>query len=124
MNTTMFGLPTTTTYAAFMMLGFGPSIPIDLSGLLGRSSAFLCEVGRNCDDGTVDLADLTLSLANQVGQDHCGETLRRVNLTVDFVLPFIAHVDFDELHHAVGPKLGLLKCKVPNDDFIVVEEDH
>ena len=56
----------------------------DLTGILGGLTLSVVEVCRDGDDGLRDgRADLLLSVVLQLLQDHCGDFLGRVVLTVD-----------------------------------------
>jgi len=83
----------------------------DLTGVLGRLTLRIGEVSGNGDDGFAHgAAEVSLSVALELLQDHRADLLRSVLLTVNFHFIIRTHFALDRRDRAVGVGDGLTLC--------------
>ena len=101
--------------------------PLDLqtgdpTGVLGRLTLGIGEVGGNGDDRFGDLlAQIGFCIGLQLLQDHCGDFLRGVLLAINVHLVVGAHVALNGRNGLIGVGDGLALCYLTHQTLIVFE---
>ena len=97
----------------------------DLARVLGSLTLSVGEVSGNRDDGIGDGgAQVSLGIGLHLLQDHCGDLLRGVVLTVDGGLEIGAHVALDGADGAVGIGDGLTLSHLTDHTLAGLGEGH